>query len=166
MLKHNHSCGERESERSAGAKSQNAMHFRLGGKSFFSCTGQSAVKWFAQQKPRRVSHKTRQFPCKGNMVKNLTDENTTADTNTNCCAAIFYRCSPVTELNFINFCSCFQSASAFRLPLQTRVSAIFRRCFIALLSGSEGYCVPLIRKWGPKSSQVWDRLNWRSRGRI
>lgn len=76
MLKHNHSCGERESERSAVAKSQNAMHFRLGGKSFFPCTGQSAVKRDAQQKPRRVSHKTNlsESKRKGNMVKNLTDE--------------------------------------------------------------------------------------------
>lgn len=46
---------------------------------------------------------------------------------------------------------------------QAGVSATFRHSFIALLSGSGRYFMCLIRKW-TKSSQVWDQLNWRSRG--
>lgn len=140
---------------------------------FFPCTVQSAVKLVLQQKPQRLSHKTLQceYPCKGNMVRNPSDENTRVDKTYN--TSFCYRSLQMFPVMYESMSSIlFTSVGVYRVRVssechfQACISATFRRRFIALLSGSEGYCKCLIRKWGPKSSQVWDRLNWRSRGRI
>lgn len=58
-LNHNHSCGERESERSTVAKSQNALHFSLCDiNQFFPHSAQSATRLVSQQNALRLSQKT------------------------------------------------------------------------------------------------------------